>query len=837
MEPGLQPSFTFPSRNQTHNLAQGLLNQAAATQLLLIKPKRATDIDLITSLESPLSIPKTLDKDSIDPKPQLPVATPIYVQPGLAEGMTQLAMLTKADVDITQLLSANNALKRGNYRAAENILGRELTQEEIANRTITPLVRTSEANPNSKIHLSESEKQLGAPMPGESLGTYEQRRKAFQHADEQLINTIAMHLNMSPRAVSELKSNLNFDGNSVLGFVKGDAYHRKQVIDLFKYHWDAWKGKSKEERAEILRNRSILEGENRPIHSGAKGKKSEAQYRRDLYNFSRENPYGNFGNPYGEYTKEEEAYFGREEEKQQVQDAEAIGQPQNSALPYVSGEQQLYESKEFSGESRGIAEQYADSAPGYQQYTSDSAIPQAPDVTPQGKQFVQEQIGLNEQLQRAILEGIKLRPKKDTPDVEMESPNAQKGLMADLQEQLRKRRGNIEVVEAPVDPDDWNDEEDRKTGIENRQKAVEDAEMKNEHKGPEHEYPYVTIAEANLVKSYALTEDKQRNDLLANIIAGPLNHRVGMTQIQKMALQHERGELLTREEVQDMKMIASLLQGRGGVSFAEGEFEHRGGKRQKGGSIRPRRRMKKQSFTPYSREQGLSENERWIPRTSSLDPQGAVISGRLMRNTGVNAVPISAQLQVSNTHQYVESPLLDWVKHPNLIDEVRPGNIPVSQYVSKKSKPSKKLGVQAAQRKVTFGGYLLDHHKLMHENTLSIMHPSGNKVKGMKNERVSNGLRDAVHAVLTGQSINKRRLSPEDKLKLQTLLKKSKADVDLGGEVNVTPHKQLQLIMGEIEAGNDAPQLKTQLRKLLPILTSGGKISKEQADSIRSHFL
>jgi hypothetical protein len=54
---------------------------------------------------------------------------------------------------------------------------------------------------------------------------------------------------------------------------------------------------------------------------------------------------------------------------------------------------------------------------------------------------------------------------------------------------------------------------------------------------------------------------------------------------------------------------------------------------------------------------------------------------------------------------------------------------------------------------------------------------------------------------------------------------------------NVTPHKQLQLILGEIDAGNDAPELKTQLRKLLPILKSSGKISAAQAESIKSHFL
>src|ERR1700678_2008978 len=97
MEPSLQPSFTFPSRHKFANYAGGIRDLASATQRLLVVPKNATDINTETAWQNPLTIPKTLDKEVIDVKPVLPVDTPIYVQPGLAEGMTDLAKLTAAD--------------------------------------------------------------------------------------------------------------------------------------------------------------------------------------------------------------------------------------------------------------------------------------------------------------------------------------------------------------------------------------------------------------------------------------------------------------------------------------------------------------------------------------------------------------------------------------------------------------------------------------------------------------------------------------------------------------------------------------------------------------------
>lgn len=236
--------------------------------------------------------------------------------------------------------------------------------------------------------------------------------------------------------------------------------------------------------------------------------------------------------------------------------------------------------------------------------------------------------------------------------------------------------------------------------------------------------------------------------------------------------------------------------------------------------------MKHQHLEPRANEQ------QWLPETDSFSPYGGVLSGNLMRRTGYDAVPLSAQIQVQNTHQYRETPLVQWVKNPHAEQVDKTEIIPIAQ----QSRPKRSPGVGRRAKKVQFGGYLVDHHKLLTDNVLSLSHPSGKKVKGFPNREISEGLKDAIHQVLTGGKVNSRKLSPADKLRLKDLLSRSAADVDVGGDVNVTPTKQLQLIMGEMSAGNDAPELKKQLKKLLPILVKGGNISKEQASNIREHY-
>jgi len=201
-----------------------------------------------------------------------------------------------------------------------------------------------------------------------------------------------------------------------------------------------------------------------------------------------------------------------------------------------------------------------------------------------------------------------------------------------------------------------------------------------------------------------------------------------------------------------------------------------------------------------------------------------------MMNTGHNAVPISAQVQVANHHQWDETPLLEWVKNPNntRVDKTYHTDIPVPQY----SGP----GVGRRSKKVKLGGYVLDHNKLLSSNILSISHPTGRKVKGWPNQEVSPAMKTAIHNIVTGGEVNTKRLKSHEKMMLHSLLSKSAANVT-GADVNVSPSEQLKLALGELEAGNDSPALKTQVRKLLPLLQRSNLLTAGHVADIKKHYL
>lgn len=139
---GIQPSFTFPSRRQYSNLAVGLNAEANLGYVTTVP--QATNISQATTLWSNTIVPPTTGLFNLDPDTQLPISQPVYIQPNIQEGLTQEAILGNNEDLISKTLSANNALNRGNYATAENILGRALNTEEIQNKTLTPNPR---ANP------------------------------------------------------------------------------------------------------------------------------------------------------------------------------------------------------------------------------------------------------------------------------------------------------------------------------------------------------------------------------------------------------------------------------------------------------------------------------------------------------------------------------------------------------------------------------------------------------------------------------------------------------------------------------------------------------------------
>lgn len=691
MEPSLQPSFTFPSRHQLQNYAKGIVDLSSATQRLLVKPKYNTDINIETALQNPLTIAKTLDKDVIDVKAVIPIEPNIYVQPGLAEGMTNLAKLTVSDKEIMAVTSANNALKRGNYKAAEKIVARPLTVEEMQNRSITPETRSSENNPGVKYGVKFNDVAFGAQVDKNSQYNFHQREKMLREAEPFFVNSIAEHLGISPYQVSHLKTTMGFSGDSVLGYYNGRPARRQDILKQFQYAWNAMQMGQGQDRMDFRRQ---MEGE--PLHQGERAARAQAQDRQQRAQNGPppEAAEPNFPDP---PVGPDLARMGHR------LDRAINGQP-NPGVPGMSDE-------EF------WAEEEKENYP-----PPDPAVGGASNPS-----------------------GVGIIGMSDVPDPPGGGPPI-----------IHPQMFEQAVINAPLQPPRPMEETDFKIQLLNALNRRNRDERVQDYFPPDH---------VELVDS----ED------------------------EKMPHSSERTEAAYHEEEMGMGI---------------------GGKKRK-------RTIKKQHHMPYPKKE-------FVPDTDGFYPQGGVLSGNLMKSTGFNAVPLSAQIQVANTHQWNETPLQEWIRHPQQTEVIKPVPIPVSQY---------RGGIPARSKKVKFGNYLIDHHKLISGGVLSVSHPTGKKVKGMPNREISEGLREVIHAIITGQKVNTKKLSPSEKLQLKDLMHKSVAAVNLGGDVNVSPTKQLTLILGEMEAGNDSEQLKSQLRKLLPSLKRGKCITAEQCADISKHYL
>lgn len=84
----------------------------------------------------------------------VPVGAKLQMVQNSGVGMANLAMSDIASDDISIIINANAALRRGNFESAESILGRPCTIEEISNKTITPTLRLN--NGGQKVAVSNA---------------------------------------------------------------------------------------------------------------------------------------------------------------------------------------------------------------------------------------------------------------------------------------------------------------------------------------------------------------------------------------------------------------------------------------------------------------------------------------------------------------------------------------------------------------------------------------------------------------------------------------------------------------------------------------------------------
>lgn len=140
---------------------------------------------------------------------------------------------------------------------------------------------------------------------------------------------------------------------------------------------------------------------------------------------------------------------------------------------------------------------------------------------------------------------------------------------------------------------------------------------------------------------------------------------------------------------------------------------------------------------------------------------------------------------------------------------------------------------------IQFGRFMVHGGKLA-EGTLSMKYAhSGKKITDLPNKRLHPALQQAVHDVIHGTATSGTGLSDGDVAYLHKIVHRSQS----GGKAYIPlPASQRQrarmmVILGEMDAGNDNPDLKSELAKLVQALIRSKNLSRGDAQLIRSTFL
>jgi len=143
---------------------------------------------------------------------------------------------------------------------------------------------------------------------------------------------------------------------------------------------------------------------------------------------------------------------------------------------------------------------------------------------------------------------------------------------------------------------------------------------------------------------------------------------------------------------------------------------------------------------------------------------------------------------------------------------------------------------------VNFGKIKLALHKLFYQNVLSIRHMNNGRIDGFNNVKVSDAMVAIIMKLAKGERVIKQEVDGLKKteqmlydtlLSLANLHKKTPNNKD----ATITSMKErMQLIGGEIEAGNDNRALVKELGTIVKALKSFGVISNKEAIKYLSQF-
>jgi len=149
-------------------------------------------------------------------------------------------------------------------------------------------------------------------------------------------------------------------------------------------------------------------------------------------------------------------------------------------------------------------------------------------------------------------------------------------------------------------------------------------------------------------------------------------------------------------------------------------------------------------------------------------------------------------------------------------------------------------GIAPREKYVPLGKYLVNIHKLEHNNIVSFKSPN-HKSTNIQSKRVSQQVANILKQIVDGDlgSIQLDNLTEDDISYLFQLIKKCELQNFLDGKaenkVKTKTEEEIhkfQVLQGEIVAGNDNPQIIREFKAILLTMMNEGKLSKKEAGDV-----
>ena len=122
--------------------------------------------------------------------------------------------------------------------------------------------------------------------------------------------------------------------------------------------------------------------------------------------------------------------------------------------------------------------------------------------------------------------------------------------------------------------------------------------------------------------------------------------------------------------------------------------------------------------------------------------------------------------------------------------------------------------------------YFIDKNKL-DNNIIELRYIKNKHLTKIKTQYISDNLKLVINSIVEKQQFNNedyKKLNAKEKNLLQAILNmlEINSQIDSNSEFD----KEFKILMGEIDAGNNSPELKNKLKQYIIYAMSIGKISK-----------